>query len=303
MKHLLKIVFIFWIFQAAAQGAQGVLFLAHGSMGEGCGHQNPSEWEQYLLETMDDLRMTEQELAFEIGFGMWNTPCFEVGLEKLKQRMKAKNQKLDDLHVIPLFLSSFSLVSDMQKYIFKVSEDRPLNIPMARKINFDGNVIYHSAIDYRIQISWILEKRAHELVKIGMGQGFPVFRQKLILVMHGPVRDSDNSHWIEMGNRYVNDLATRFPGLEVCAISLRDDAPDDVRDAATRELRDSVLDASFKNKKALVLPLLLSKGGIEDGILERLEGLTYIWNGETLLPDPIFTQFLTEKLQTIPPVH
>ena len=88
-----------------------------------------------------------------------------------------------------------------------------------------------------------------------MSQGFPVSRQKLILVMRGGVKESDDLKWRDMGNNYINDLATKFPGLEVKLISLREEADLFVRKKAYSSLRDEVYDAAFKNKKTMILPL------------------------------------------------
>ena len=45
-----------------------------------------------------------------------------------------------------------------------------------------------------------------------------------------------------------------------------------------------------------MIPLLLSKGGVEQGLVKRLEGLNYKWNGKTLLPDPKIAQFIESSV-------
>lgn len=47
----------------------------------------------------------------------------------------------------------------------------------------------------------------------------------------------------------------------------------------------------------IIIPVLLSRGGIEKGIVERLDGLTYKWNGKTLLPNKKITQFLEDSIK------
>ncbi len=65
----------------------------------------------------------------------------------------------------------------------------------------------------------------------------------------------------------------------------RDDAPDDVQAKATQELRSVVERGAQKGKSVLIVPLLLSYGGIEKGIRERMEGLDYRMASQGLLPD------------------
>ncbi|MCO4794183.1 MAG: hypothetical protein KC493_10740 [Bacteriovoracaceae bacterium] len=300
MKPVLKLLFLFWILAASAQSfaVEGVLFIVPSYGNSDCDRTNPSVWERSVLDLLDEVRMTK-DLPFDVSFSNYNTKCFEEGIERLKKRLWDKGDDLDRLHVVPLFMSSHSYEVDMQKYIFRQSNVRPLDFPEARKINFSGTIMYHPALDYRLRLSWILEKRAHQLVRLGMSQGFPVLRQKIILVMRGAVRDQDNLRWMEMGRRYLNDIAVRFPGAEVELVSLREDSDARVRAIATQALRDAVLDASFKNKKALILPLTLATGELDESVHEKMTGLQYIWNGEGLLPDAIFPSYVTGYLQTV----
>ncbi|HEY1946076.1 MAG TPA: hypothetical protein VGG97_03665 [Bryobacteraceae bacterium] len=67
--------------------------------------------------------------------------------------------------------------------------------------------------------------------------------------------------------------SSRYAGIEY--LTVRDDADDKVRNAATKELRDRVQAVVRNGQTALIVPLLLSYGGIEDGMKERLKGLNY----------------------------
>ncbi len=98
-----------------------------------------------------------------------------------------------------------------------------------------------------------------------------------------------------MGQKYVNDLAKISPLASTHVISLRDDAPH-VRWLQTRKLRANITEAKERGNMPLILPLLVSKGGIEEGILERMKGLDYIWTGEVLLPDPILGKLILNRL-------
>ena len=59
-----------------------------------------------------------------------------------------------------------------------------------------------------------------------------------------------------------------------------------VREQATQRLRSLVRSADDQGFRVLVVPALLSYGGIKNGIRKRLEGLDHVMSPAGLLPDP-----------------
>ena len=116
--------------------------------------------------------------------------------------------------------------------------------------------------------------------------------------MHGPVLPWANKKWMKMGNAYLKDMMTEFDFHRGHVVSLQDDAPKPLRNYRTKLLRSFVQKATANKRRALILPLLLSHGGIEAGILERLKGLDYTWLGETLLPDDRLNRFLKQRIES-----
>ena len=107
----------------------------------------------------------------------------------------------------------------------------------------------------------------------------------LILVAHGPNEEDDNRRWLA-------DMASLSARIRVSApfgfidhLTLRDDAPKPVRDQATRELRELVTRRSGDGRRVLIVPVLVSFGGIDRGLRERLDGLSYTMSGAGLVPD------------------
>lgn len=278
---------------------EGVLFLAHGSIHGGghghghgvadphtCGYHHPPIWEQSVLEMIESLR-GQSTKDIEVAFGMWSTDCFNLGIERLREKMAARGKTLDSLRVIPLYLSSYSPVIEMQKYIFGKRPDLPLPIPTAR-IAFQGPIDYRPAIDYNPHLSMILSNRLQHLIQLAREQNYSLSQMEVVFVMHGPISEEDNTHWVEMAQKYLRDLSYLLPVGKFHIVSLRDDADRPTRDEATKIFRQFVSGAQEKGGVALVLPYLISKGGIETGILKRLDGLDYIWTGEMILPDLFF---------------
>lgn len=293
MKLGLILVFVF--LNQFCFAKKGTLILAHGSM-KGCGYTNPTQWEKGVHKIVDRVR-PQVKHEIQVAFGMWNTMCFQKGLQKLQDRMAAKGQLLKELEVLPLFLSSHSVVIEMQKYIFQKRASKPINIPMATQIKFTGKIDYQSALDYNPHLAMIMANRLHGLIHSGKTEGYTKKQMEVVFVMHGPVGELDNLKWLEMAKKYQNDLNYLFPLHSFHIISLRDDAPTQTRDEQTQILREITSNATANGRVALILPYLLSEGGIQQGILDRLQGLDYIWSGDPILPDPFFDQVLLDRLK------
>ena len=114
----------------------------------------------------------------------------------------------------------------------------------------------------------------------------------VVVVAHGPGSEEDNDLWLENMNVLVERMRprTRFSRIE--CLTVRDDAADPVREQATTELRAVVEGAVEEGKSALIVPLLLSYGGIEAGIRRRLEGLPYRMADQALLPDERLSEWV-----------
>jgi hypothetical protein len=113
--------------------------------------------------------------------------------------------------------------------------------------------------------------------------------ESVILAVHGPVPDADNVLWLQ-DLRAVAAHVTGYASVDV--ISLRDDAPAPVRDAATAELRALVTTRRGEGREVLIVPVLLSYGGIEKGLKTRLEGLTYRIPAQGIAPDPRLAEWV-----------
>lgn len=110
-------------------------------------------------------------------------------------------------------------------------------------------------------------------------------REAVILVAHGPVSDEENARWLADMKSLADRIGAATPYASIDYLTVRDDAPKPVRDQATAELRALVSKRTAEGRRVLIVPLLLTFGGIEQGIRERLSGLDYVMAGQGLLPD------------------
>lgn len=283
-----------------AQAEKGILITAHGTshgdhlLENKCIPHHWGPWEQSVLDAVEQVKKGVN-FPIEVAFGMWETQCIDLSIEKIETQLSSKGLNLDNLIVVPLFLSDFSVVINAQKYIFRMIDRNPLPFEL-HQARYQGAVTFQKAINYNDLVSKILVERSKALVAEAARQGEKdVTKLELNIVMHGPVEQTENQRWYEMGHRYGADLAA-IPFAEIHVISLQDDADRPLRDRNTEILRHEISGAKSRGHKALVLPLLVAPTGIAKGILERLTGLDYIWRGETLLPHPLMVDFLKSRL-------
>ena len=69
-------------------------------------------------------------------------------------------------------------------------------------------------------------------------------------------------------------------------MTVRDDAGPAMREAATRSCAPRSRRTTRAGRRVLVVPHLMSFGGIEQGIRKRLDGLDYTMADQGLMPDP-----------------
>ena len=122
--------------------------------------------------------------------------------------------------------------------------------------------------------------------------------EAVILVAHGPVKDDENARWVEDMLSLAKGIHGATPFASVDAMTVRDDAEKPVRDAATAELRALVEKRTSEKKRVLLVPVLMSYGGIEQGIKKRLEGLDYTLPDHGLMPDDRLVTWVLEMAST-----
>jgi hypothetical protein len=123
----------------------------------------------------------------------------------------------------------------------------------------------------------------------------------VILVAHGPVPEDDNKLWLRDMRSLADQMRDGSHYVAIDCLTLRDDADDPVRDAATAQLRQKVEQITKDGNTALIVPLILSYGGIEGGLRKRLDGLTYRMPSQALLPDKRIVRWVIESAESSRP--
>jgi hypothetical protein len=269
-----------------ALAGPGILLLAHGGS---------PEWNGLVTGLASKVDGT---LPTEVAFGMAARASIQTAVDKLIAR------GVTEIVAVPLFVSSWSSVITSTEYLLGLRAQAPPALAIYAKMNHapadaagaarhgdhdaaaDGTIPIKSSVPVRMTpalndhpiVSDILSSRAREISR-------DLAKEALIVVAHGPSEEDDNRRWLA-------DMAALTARIQQAAafassdyLTLRDDAPKPVRDAATAQLRGIVQRELAAGRRVLIVPLLIAFGGIERGLRERLDGLPYTMATSALVPD------------------
>jgi len=265
--------------------AFGVLLLAHGG--------SPS-WNKDAAAIMKE---AEAELAMpvELALGMADTKATQVAADRLKSR------GADKIVAVPLFVHSRSEVMDHTRFILGIS-DKPsviLRDAMAsyaakhkghagmghahsfsdEPIENDLPLVMTPALDDHPLVAELLLERALALSK-------DAGKEVVLLVGHGPNDERANDAWLATMRGLASQTRRKGGFAAASAYTIRDDAPEAVRQSAIEKLRARVAKETREGRRVLVVPHLIARGGIEKHVVDALVGLKYEWSGQTLAPHP-----------------
>ena len=221
-------------------------------------------------------------------------------MERLAER------DVSEIVAVPLFVSSHSSVMRATEYLLGSRDVAPPEMQAFARMgarrdsgraDADPGFDRTTPVETTVPISVATALDGHALVaEILISRAVDVSQtpedEIVVLVAHGPSSAEDNELWLDNMRNLTERMhaRTRFGRIE--CLTVRDDAPDPIRSQATAELRAVVEGAVEEGKSVLILPLLLSYGGIEVGIRRRLEGLPYRMARQALLPDERLSQWV-----------
>ncbi len=270
---------------SAASGAKvrGILLLAHGGS---------AGWNEEVKKIAAEVN---KSTPVEIAFGMATKRNIQTAADRLIARGVA------EIVAVPLFVSSHSSVITSTEYLLGLRKVAPAALAVFAKMDhghgghgshqpadssFDPTTPINSSVPIRIApalnshplVAEILSSRASSISRTPSNE-------VVILVAHGPVSEEENNRWLADMATLASRIDAKHQFKRVEYLTVRDDAPDPIRSNATAELRRVVEKASAEGSRVLIVPLLLSFGGIEEGVKKRLDGLDYTMAGQGLLPD------------------
>ncbi len=270
----------------------GVLILAHG------GKHNT--WDETVKNATETLK---QDYIVEVAFGMANPAKMQAGIDKLE------SQGVTKIVVVPLFISSHSPIIRQNEYLLGLREtlaDPPMLMShhksgeesskkmTLKPLHFKSEIILTKPLDDHSLVAEIIFDRISEL-------SVNPKNETILIVAHGPNKEQDNKNWIKIIDSLVSQIriiqskkGEKFKQL--FGLTVRDDANHAIYEQAKEQFR-TLVSQSGKDGDVIVIPLLLSQGGVEARYVKRLEGLNYKWSGKTLLPHPNITKFIQASVE------
>jgi hypothetical protein len=276
-----RLAFVALLVARTSSAEPGIVLLAHGGS---------AEWNTRVTAFAAQVNTSRPT---EVAFGMATRATIQSAIDKLVAR------GVTEIVAVPLFVSSWSTVITSTEYLLGLRAEAPAALASFAKMSHapgaggheahgvaDGTTPVKSPVPVRMTkalndhpiVADILASRARAISR-------EPAKEALIVVAHGPNDEDDNRRWLaDMASLVARIKQTEsFPAVEY--LTLRDDAPKPVRDAAAAQLRSIVQRELAAGRRALIVPLLISFGGIERGLHERLEGLPYTIAEAALMPD------------------
>ena len=272
--------------RSSAAQTTGVLLLAHGGQ---------PAWNDRVTELAAKV---DKNKPTEVAFGMATRANIQAAVDRLVAR------GVSEIVAVPLFVSSWSSVIASTEYLLGQRADAPPALAHFAKMSHgsgsthsshaghgaqaaeDGTRPVKSSVPLRMTpalndhplVAEILVSRARSI-------GTTPASEALVLVAHGPNEEEDNRKWLADMESLSRRIATIEKFASVDYLTVRDDAPKPVWENAKAELRGVVQKRTAEGRRVLVVPLLISFGGIEKGLRERLDGLSYTMANAGLMPD------------------
>jgi sirohydrochlorin ferrochelatase len=201
--------------------------------------------------------------------------------------------------VVPVFVSSHSGHIEQLRYL--TGETDSLDMEMMHHLNMSGierptervPIRVTAALDNAPQMARVLASHAKTLAK-------DPSHQALFLIGHGPNGAEDNAKWMT-NLREVADSVRKWTGFRDVKVGLvRDDAPDEVRAEAVKEIRETILlQNAVTGNPVVVVPILVSSGSVSrTKIPGDLHDLPVVYSAVPLLPNPSMARWVEARVKS-----
>lgn len=274
-----------------AAKATALMVVAHGS--------RDTNWNARVIQTVERMDWPgPKRVAFLTG----KPP--EHALPRVAAQLDQSGVR--QIVVVPLLISSFSDHFEEIGYYVGQRKDMPghddasaspheANMSSGHESGapLKTKAVLHltSAMDGDPLLSRILIDQVKPLVK-------DTRNESLVLVAHGPNDDAENERWLGHLRAHAKCLQEQYGFRRVAALTLRDDAPAKIRDAATEELRATVKNGAA-DSRVIVLPVLISVGRLQNEIRERLEGADYTMAEGGVANHPLAADWVRKQVEAL----
>jgi sirohydrochlorin ferrochelatase len=288
--RVLAVLAICFTAAPAALAKDGILLLAHGNHGAGghgaAGHEShaaPNPWNDNVERVVKAL---DGKYPTEVAFGMAEAPSIQAAVERLEARGVTR------IAAVPLFVSSHSPIIGNTRYILGLQDTlaKYTSLKTLPRAEVKAKVAMSAALDAHPLVSAILLDRAR--THTGNAKETAV-----VLIAHGPNAEEENKLWLKEMAAHAAFIKDKGGYGAVEVLTHRNDASPEVKTKAREEFRARV-SRSGKTRKVVVVPLLMSAGGIEGQVEDDLEGIPHAF-AAPLLPHPNIARWVEAQAQEL----
>jgi len=122
--------------------------------------------------------------------------------------------------------------------------------------------------------------------------------EAVVIIGHGPVREIDNQHELEIMENLAVYIRENGKFSVVKPFTLQDDAPKEIRDKNVNQIKQFMENATLDGKKVLMVSNLMSGKGIQKKIYKDFSGLDYEFNPKGFLTHPLFKEWILQSIES-----
>jgi hypothetical protein len=190
--------------------------------------------------------------------------------------------------VIPMEPGDDSSLIGQWKYIFGLQDYAPyLTVP---RVKTDAKIIFTKSPAADPRVSTIMKDYAVEASPNPS-------KDRVILVSHGPEFPERNAAELALLEKHADAIRKSSPFKDVKVVSLQDDAVPPIRAAHVQELRGYIKEATDQGRNAIIVPLILTKGGFHARLQKDLTGLDYKFANKGLIEHPAFQEWVSATVR------
>jgi hypothetical protein len=217
------------------------------------------------------------------GMAMMSSSHIQKAVDEL-----TANHGVKTIVVIPMEPGDDSSLIGQWRYIFGLQDYAPyLTIP---RVKTDAKIVFTKSPASDPHVSTILKDYA-------MGESAHPDKDRVIIISHGPETVEANPAELAVLQMHADAIRKSSPFKDVKVVSIQDDAIPPVRAAHVQEIKDLIKEANDQGRDAIIVPLILTKGGFHARLQKDLAGLNYKFANKGLIEHPAFQEWITSTVQ------
>jgi hypothetical protein len=217
------------------------------------------------------------------GMAMMSSSHIQKAVDELTSKHGVKT-----IIVIPMEPGDDSSLIGQWRYIFGLQDYAPY-LTVAR-VKTDAKIIFTKSPAADPRVSTIMKDYAVE------ASPNPA-KDRLILISHGPEFPEANPRELALLQEHADAIRQQSEFKDIKVVSIQDDAVPPIRAAHVEEIRSYIKEATDQGRNAIIVPLILTKGGFHARLQKDLAGLDYKFANKGLIEHPAFQDWISNTVR------